>query len=415
MSDEVFPYYERELLFIRQMSQEFAREYPAAAGRLLLEPTRSADPHVERMIEAFALLAGRIHHKLDDEFPELTDALLSVLYPHFLTPVPSLAVLQFDLDATRGQLPGGFHIARGSRLRSQPVNGLPCKFQTCYDTTLWPVKLQSARLQPPPFPPALNTVAPPRSAAALRLQFECQSQLRFADLALDRLRLYLADDPQVRPALYELLFNHATRIVFRAAEPDTMPRPLELKPQDCLHQVGFERDEGLLHYSNRSFIGYRLLTEFFTFPSKFGFIDVGGWHKVRQRGFGSKIEVVVFLNRTNRNVEQGMDANTFQLGCTPVVNLFEQTAEPIPLTQTRHEYHVTPDVAHSQSLEVYSIESVTSTDPANGTTTEYPALLFDSPWPGSRQPKRFLVRATRRRATWGNRIAVTRSTFTWST
>lgn len=40
MSDELFPYYERELLFIRQLSQEFAREYPAAAGRLLLEPNR---------------------------------------------------------------------------------------------------------------------------------------------------------------------------------------------------------------------------------------------------------------------------------------------------------------------------------------------------------------------------------------
>ena len=76
MAQDLYHYYERELTFIRQLAQEFARQYPAAAGRLLLEPNRSIDPHVERLIESFALLAGRVQHKLDDEFPELTDALL---------------------------------------------------------------------------------------------------------------------------------------------------------------------------------------------------------------------------------------------------------------------------------------------------------------------------------------------------
>src|SRR3954467_2209501 len=104
MSETIYRYYERELQFIRQMAQEFARQYPAAAGRLLLEPNRSVDPHVERLIEAFALLAGRVHHKLDDEFPELTEALLAVLYPHYLAPVPSLAIVQFVADAERAPL-----------------------------------------------------------------------------------------------------------------------------------------------------------------------------------------------------------------------------------------------------------------------------------------------------------------------
>src|SRR5581483_1414782 len=135
MSQELFPYYERELLFIRQLAQEFAKQYPAAAGRLLLEPNRSADPHVERLIESFALLAGRIHHKLDDEFPELTDALLQVLYPHYLAPVPSMAVLQFDLDPARGQLPSGFLIPRRSRLQTAPLQGVPCKYQTAFPVT----------------------------------------------------------------------------------------------------------------------------------------------------------------------------------------------------------------------------------------------------------------------------------------
>src|SRR5437588_10543518 len=130
MSETLFPYYERELLFIRQLGQEFARQYPAAAGRLLLEHNRSGDPHIERLIEAFAMLAGRIHHKLDDEFPELTDALLGLLYPHYLAPVPSMAIVQFVLDADRGTLPDGFRIARHSNLSTPPLGEGACKYRT---------------------------------------------------------------------------------------------------------------------------------------------------------------------------------------------------------------------------------------------------------------------------------------------
>src|SRR5205823_10791112 len=106
--------------FIRKLAQEFARKYPAAAARLLLEPDRSADPHVERLIEAFALLAARVRLKIHDEFPELTDAVLSVVYPHALAPVPSLAVVQFQIDPARG-VPEGVPLPAGSLLHTARV------------------------------------------------------------------------------------------------------------------------------------------------------------------------------------------------------------------------------------------------------------------------------------------------------
>src|SRR3954469_11114017 len=116
MAQDLYGYYERELTFIRQLGQEFARQYPAAAGRLLLEPNRSLDPHVERLIESFALLSGRIHQKLDDEFPELTDAMLGVLYPHYLAPIPSAAILQLQVQpelTLPAQLPAGLVVGSG--------------------------------------------------------------------------------------------------------------------------------------------------------------------------------------------------------------------------------------------------------------------------------------------------------------
>lgn len=369
MSETLYPYYERELLFIRQLAQEFAKQYPAAAGRLMLEQNRSTDPHIERLIESFALLAGRIQHKLDDEFPELTDALLSVLYPHYLTPIPSMAILQFDLDPGRAQLPNGFLIDKHSRLHTQPVGDLPCKFRTSYPVTLWPVELTNAKLAPPPFPAGIQP--PPKTLAALRLQLECQADMRFANLGLDRLRFFLSGESQFVATLYELIFNHTIQVMVRSLDKDANIPPLVLSPEECLFQVGFDRDEGLLSYPNQSFPGYRLLTEFMVFPHKFLFLDLGGWERVRQAGFQRKVEVVFFLNRTQTSVEQAVDTQTFRLGCTPVINLFEQIAEPIPLTQARHEYRILPDVAHPGGMEVYAVDSVTSTDPITAVTTDY--------------------------------------------
>ncbi len=369
MSEALFPYYEGELLFIRQLAQEFAKQYPAAAGRLLLEPNRSADPHVERLIEAFALLTARVHHKLDDEFPELTDALLGVLYPHYLAPIPSMGIVQFEVDPTRVQLPNGFLIEKHSRLHTQAVEELPCKFRTGYPVTLWPITVKDARLQPPPFPPGLRP--PPKTAAALRLQLECEADMTFADLTLDKLRFYLFGENQLVANLYEVIFNHTTQVVFRPLDRGAEQTPIVRTPEQCLGPVGFDREEGLLPYPNQSFPGYRLLTEFFTFPNKFWFLDLGGLERVCQAGFGKKLEVILFVNRTQAHLEQGVEPSTFRLGCAPVINLFEQTAEPVPLTHSRFAYPIVPDVAHPQGLEVYSVDSVTSVDPTTSTTKEY--------------------------------------------
>src|SRR5436305_2468321 len=181
MSQSLFPYYERELTFIRQFAQEFAERYPAAAGRLLLEPNRSGDPHVERLIESFALLAGRIHHKLDDEFPEITEALLDVLYPHFLRPVPSQAIAQFQFDPSQSA-PTVAEAPAGTVLHSKPDNGHVCTFRTCYPVKLWPLRVSGASVS------AANHFAtaglPSDTAAVIRIEVQCLGGLRFGALPI---------------------------------------------------------------------------------------------------------------------------------------------------------------------------------------------------------------------------------------
>ena len=171
MRDEVLNYYERELSFIRRMGADFAARYPKIASRLLLEPNRCEDPHVERLLEAFSLLAARIQLKLDDEFPEITQSLLNVVYPHYVRPIPSMAVVEFRVDPRVSKLTEPLTIPRESLLYSRPVDGLPCKFRTCYDATIWPVRVVDAQWRTPDrLDPPLRA---PDAVAALRVELAC--------------------------------------------------------------------------------------------------------------------------------------------------------------------------------------------------------------------------------------------------
>lgn len=373
MPDPLERLYENELGFIRKLGAEFAEARPKIAGRLGVrqDAGESEDPHVERLIESFAFLTARVRHKLEDEFPELTESLLGALYPHYLAPIPSLAIVQFDVDPDRGQLPKGHLIPRHSALRSRAIQGTRCQFRTAYPVTLWPISVVSARYQTTPF--GRDVVPPPRSAEAkalIRMEWQVGGGGDFATLELDRLRFFLGGDNALAYKLHELIFNHVTQIVIRASGSGPQDPSLVL-PAEALAPVGFERDEGLLPYDHRSFLGYRLLTEYFAFPRKFLFFDLLRLEKIRTGGFGSRVEVLFFLDRAEPSPEPKVSAETFRLGCAPIVNLFSAEADPIGLSHEKFEYLVTPDARNHAAMEVHTIERVSSTSMDTGEVVEY--------------------------------------------
>ena len=357
MPDDLLTYYERELSFLRQMGAEFSAKYPKIASRLLLEADKSEDPHVERLIQAFAFLAARVHHKINDEFPEITEALLGVLYPHYLAPIPSMSIVQFVLDPDQGKLTSGHRIERGATLYSQPVSGSPCRFRTCYPVTLWPIEVASARLD------SLDRLGPaPKSAVGvIRLELRCLGGTTFTELELDHLRFSLQGESPLVYALYELLFNNTCEVHLRPPGGQSGLKPIVLSRR-CLGPVGFGPDEGMLPYTARSFLGYRLLQEYFAFPEKFLFCDLCELDRATRAGFGDGMEILIFVDHMPR-IEQPVTKETFRLGCTPIVNLFDQIAEPIRLNHAQTEYWVIPDVRRQSATEVYSVEAVTSTSP----------------------------------------------------
>lgn len=368
------------------MGAEFARKYPKIAARLLLDEEKIEDPHVERMVEAFAFLTGRIALKLDDELPEITESFLNVLYPHYLAPIPSMAVVQFTFGSPNDKITNAQRLERGARLNSRPVEGTPCRFRTTYDVDLVPVELVSAGLES----------AAPKDARGkyadshIRFSLRCFGDSNLHELRtaagepLKSLRFYLDGDPQVVFPLYEIIFNHATSVEIRPKDKPLsnktlktltniqlrLPDPVVLSPSEGLKQVGFAEHEAVLPYTKRSFMGYRLLTEYFSFPYKFLFFDVCGLDLAAANKFGSQFDIYINLKDVTPPIAP-VTADNFRMGCTPVVNLFSRLADPIYLSQQKYEYQLIPDVHRQITTEVYSVDSVTSSDPRTDTTREF--------------------------------------------
>src|SRR5262245_20215600 len=217
-------YFLEELSYLREMGQQFARSYPKVASRLDLQPGECPDPHVERLIESFAFLTARIQNDLDNDFPEIAAELLDVLYPHYLAPVPSMAVARFDFDPERGKLTSGLEIPRHTPLFAHAEQGAICRLRTCYPVTLWPVEVTAAELETPDrfeFLAGAHDVA-----AVLRLRLESRAD-PFEVLGLDRLRFFLHGDPVLVSRLYDLLHNAVRRV---AVLPDGARAPRYLGP-----------------------------------------------------------------------------------------------------------------------------------------------------------------------------------------
>jgi type VI secretion system protein ImpG len=365
MTDDLLGYYNRELARLRGHAGRFADSHPKVAARLRLGPDGSEDPHVERLLQGFAFLTAGVRQKLDDGYAGMAEALLGVLYPHYLAPVPSAAVVQLDLDAGQNELVGGLSVPRGQGIETEPIQGEPCRFRTTYPVTLWPVDVASATLRAAPFTAPLTPKCG-SAAAVLHLRFKSRSSgLPLSKLSARVFRIHLTGQSQQVNRLYELLFRGAIQVAYATSPDDKTP---VLRDAAVVRPVGFEPDEGLLPARERSLPGYRLLTEFFTFPQKFHFFDLELPPAALARA-NQTLDVFVYLNTAVPELEPHLNAGTFRLGCTPVVNLFTRRAEPIRLTNTEPEYRVVPDVRRPHANEVYSVDRVIATAP-DGTEAE---------------------------------------------
>ena len=359
MEREFFNYYERELQHLLEMGGEFAREHPKPAGRLSLDEFGCADPYVERLLEGFAFLSARVQYKLDAEFPRFTQALLGTVYPSYLMPTPSMAVVQFSPDLADPLLAEGVPVPRQTVLRSMLGKGdrTACEFRTCHDLTLWPIEIAEAAYHLRDLA-VLKLPSGLEASAALRLRLVIPSGMPFGELAPDRLVFFLSGgDEEISSLLCEACFAHGTGVAVQSVSGSR--DCFSILPVSCLRHKGFEDDEAIFPPDPRTFTGYRHIREYFALPERFLFIELSGLAPALQACGDSVVDLVVACRAANRQLEDAVTPGSFALNCTPAVNMFVKRTDRVRVTRHHADYHVMVDKTRPVDFEVLQVLSVT--------------------------------------------------------
>jgi type VI secretion system protein ImpG len=342
-------YYQDELAYLRDLGAEFANEYPNLAPFLSRE---SSDPDVERLMEGFAFLSGRLRQKLDDELPELTHSLLQLMWPHFLRPIPAMTVVQFEPLAEAGG--GDRKVPRGVEIASRPVDGAACKFRTGFDLQLVPAQVETVSVE--------NTSRSGYVEIGIRLF----PNVAFAQLNLDSLRFYLLGGRGSAAATmtYLYLLKHCRRVVVKGSDG----REFAMSG-DRVRPVGLEADQSIVPTPDGVAPGFTLLQEYFSFPDKFMFLELTGLEQMAT--FSGTTMTIVFELDQPFPLTSGLNNESIRLNCVPAVNLFEADADPISVDQRKTEYRLTARDAAGRALDVHSVREVSGWVQGRGARIAY--------------------------------------------
>jgi len=365
-SDELYGYYQRELDYLRNAGREFARQHPETARRLELGELESPDPHVERLIESFAFLSGRIRRELDNESPEMATALLEVMLPNSMAPLPAMTIVRMTADASKGKDSAGrtiplhtpLYAAAHPSQRAPDAPEVVCQFRTCYPLTLWPLTVERVGYEEAGAHPGLEME--PEVAGVLRISLACGDKVSFGSgedgIAPDQLRFHLHDSWHNAGALYDLLLCNVRRIMLVPAERSTNEH---LGGNPAWREVGFGADDAVLPVAGHAHPAYRQLQEYFAYPRKYLFFDACGLSQ-GLRGLSADTQRVDLLLLLTKRPPSGLPLHRdqFLLGCTPAINLFPRTTETLRLDQRQMEYRLVPDARNEASTEIHTVLKV---------------------------------------------------------
>lgn len=353
-------YYQSELIALRELGKDFAERNPALAPFF---NTPGRDPDVERILEGFAFLSGRLRQKLDDELPEITHALFNLLWPNYLRPIPSCSVVQFTPMGAISKL---HRISGGVELDSVPVKGVPCTFSTVYETEILPIKIVEQKV---------NTKG---GQASLVLRFKTLDG-PLENLSFDKLRIFFSGDSTNALTLYYYFLKKVRGINLNVAEGDAKSINIGKLGPEAIRPVGFAKEEALFPYPSNAFPGFRILQEYFCFPAKFMFVDIVGLdsifnkEKLAEAGAPDVFELSFMLEDLPDNFES-FRLNNFQLFCTPVINLFPKSATPLTMDNRQNEYRIVPDPRYPEHFSTYSVDLVEGWEHSGKGTQEYKAF-----------------------------------------
>ncbi|MEM9696558.1 MAG: type VI secretion system baseplate subunit TssF, partial [Myxococcota bacterium] len=349
-------YYQDELSYLRDLGKEFAAAYPAIAPMLA---ESGGDPDMERLLEGVAFLTGKLRQKLDDELPEVIHSVAALLFPHYLRQLPATSIVEFTPlpNVVRERVT----VPRGAEVGSVAIEATSCRFRTTQQVELLPVSVEDVR------------VDGTRSAESLRIELKLTGGASLSSLSLKKLRFYIHGERRLQDDLRLWLGAHVESVSFAAIEGDHDAVVATL-PASTVRLAGLSDDEALIPYPNTIFPGYRLLQEYFTLPQKYAFFDVSGFDQTPHDRLGERFALIIQF-RDNLPSSTRVPKDALRLFCSPVINLFGHTTDPIKPDPTKYEYLARPAGGQPDAFELYSIDRVTGIARRTSQRVDIPSFM----------------------------------------
>ncbi|MGJ3448938.1 type VI secretion system baseplate subunit TssF [Enterobacter sp. PTB] len=344
MEDLTLRYFDAEMRYLREAAKEFAQTHPDRAMMLDLDKAGTPDPYVERLFEGFAFSMGRLRQKIDDDLPELTESLVSMLWPHYMRTIPSLSVVGFTPDLQDMKI--AEEVPAGLEVYSRPVGiaNTVCRYRTTRPMMLNPLSVRNVTL-----------TAEPDGRSALITRFACAPQADQAQTDLRRLCLYLADDAPVSSSLHLWLTKRLEALYLRL--PGSGER---IRLDAWFSPGGFTDEDRLWPKGDSAFSGYQLLLEYFTFREKFMFVHLNGLENITLPPGLTHFDIEAVFSRVWPS-DLPVAADALRLHCVPVINLFAMDADPLRVNGLESEYLLRPKLLQDGHTEIYSVDEVTGT------------------------------------------------------
>lgn len=359
MDPRLLRFYNEELTYLRESAREFGEEHETVAARLGLKTPNDPDPYVERLLEGVAYLSARVQLKLSDQYPEFTQHLLSAVQPHYLAPVPSICIAGFEPKEGDPLLAEGYEVSRQTELvaTSDEPGASPVTFRTGHAVRLYPLRIVEAEyLGSRTAVASFAASAGARAEAGLRLRFEGVGAIPLENLAIADLPLYLDGSETIPGELYRQIIGETVAVLAKpASSASAVPVQLSVPVQ-----AGFDQDEALLPPEERSFRGYRLLTEYFACPERFLFAVLRGLDRAFANAAGGAVDVVLLFSRNAPALAGAVSPANFRLFATPAINLFEKQLGRVQVDQAEHEFLLMPDRTRPVDFEVWRILDVSA-------------------------------------------------------
>lgn len=351
MPDSLMSWYERELGFLRSEAAAFTDEHPQLARHLGVGYNSVSDPHVERLVESFALINARLSRQLAEDSTQISNNLLNIIFPLCLQSLPSTSMIQVSPTKDQSEVTT---MPAGARFRAYLNDDQFCQFHTTRDMQLCPFTISRSCIDLRPFS-LTNVDYPEKASALLRLDFTLlDKSRRFSDLSsFSEVTLHFQGLERHQAQIYDCLCRHRCHMVLIDDQNEQQIIPLE-----NFSPVGFSDRDSMLTHENATFLDYQMMLELFAWPELFYGFRLSDFGDVLRRFTSHQVSLLIFLEDTSNDLISALDSIQFKLGCAPVINLFDQVAEPVIIDHRQVSYPVIPDIHSPNTMEIQSVKYI---------------------------------------------------------